>query len=90
MATNADRLVELRAELATVKAAIAKAITRGQSATSGDRSLTRARLDLLISERNQLERDIQRLELGGGRAMHMDFSGTPYATPNQTTGVPNG
>lgn len=76
--TNAQKLAELQAELAVVKTALSAAITGGQSASMRDKSLTRARLDLLIAERNQLERDIQRLERGG-RGLPIDMSCTPYA-----------
>ena len=82
--TNAQKLAEMEAELVTVKAAISKAITGGQAASVGDKSLTRARLDLLIQERNQLERDIQRLQLGG-RGLLMDMSATPYSDAAQAT-----
>jgi len=78
MATNAERITDLRSQLVTVKAAISQAVTCGQSASKGDKSLTRANLSVLLSERRQLERDIQRLESGGGRAMQMDMSCSPY------------
>jgi len=87
--TNTEKLAALQAELVTVKAAISRAITGGQSAAVGDKSLTRARLDLLISERNQLERDIQRLERGG-RGMPIDMSCTPYADNAQAVSPPGG
>lgn len=78
MATNAERIAELRAQLVTVKAAISQAVTGGQAASFRDRSLTRANLSVLLAERRQLERDIHRLESGGGRAMQMDMSCSPY------------
>lgn len=87
--TTAERITELRAELTTVKAALTRAITEGQSATVGGASLQRARLDLLVSERNQLERDIQRLENPNGRVIGIDMSAGPYSSAI-TTGGANG
>lgn len=77
--TNTERLADLQAELAAIKTAISAILSKGQSATIGDKSLNRARLETLIDERNQLERDIQRLERGG-RQLLMDMSVSPYGT----------
>jgi hypothetical protein len=78
--TREERIADLTAELAVVKAAITKAITQGSSSSCGALALTRARLDLLISERNQLERDLQRLENHTGRHVGIDMSISPYGT----------
>jgi hypothetical protein len=84
MATKAEKLAELQADLAAVKTAIGTA-RAGNSSTSIDgMSVTKWRLNELRDEQVRLEKSIQRL-LRGGRGIVIDMSagvagdpGDPY------------
>jgi len=59
-------LSELQDELTAVKAAITAILTGGQRVAINGRSLDRADLDTLYSERDRLERTIGRLSRTSG------------------------
>lgn len=77
MATQAEKLTELQAELVTVKAALAKA-SSAQSVSVDGVSVSRANVNALMERRREIEKAIQRL-LNGGRGMRIDMSGGPYS-----------
>jgi hypothetical protein len=64
---NAERLAELREELADVKTAIKKILGGAQSYKIGSRSLTRADLAALRKWKKELEDEIAALSGGSGR-----------------------
>ena len=64
---NAERLAELKEELAIVKTAIKKVLAGAQSYKIGSRSLTRANLSELRKWKKDLEDEIAALSGGSGR-----------------------
>lgn len=78
MATRSEKLTELEAELVAVKAAMAAVISDGKSVSLSGMSVTRADLPNLSTRRTEIEKSIQRL-INGGRGMHIDMGGGPYA-----------
>lgn len=89
MATKAEQLAELQAELATVKTAIASARAGVASVSIDGMSKSNWRLAELRDERTRLEKSIQRL-LRGGRGIVVDMSystvadsGDPYRSGSE-------
>jgi hypothetical protein len=76
VATIAEKLADLRTELAAIKAAMLGMYSGGQSFTIGDMTVQNANMAALQDRRNQVERSIQRL-LRGGRGMQVDMGVTP-------------
>lgn len=74
MATVAERIAELEAELVVIKTAITAIRTGGQARAVGEFSVSGANLSELIKQRNQCERDIQRLR-NGDRGFSVDLQG---------------
>ena len=81
MATNAEKLTALQAELVAIKAAITSAISSGQSSSIDGMSISRVQVAELRSERTRIEKSIQRL-LNGGRGIIVDMS---YPSSGTTT-----
>jgi hypothetical protein len=78
MATKAEKLAELQAELASIKAAQASARSGGQSMSIDGMSKSNWNPKDLQSERTRVEKSIQRL-LRGGRGIVIDMSYTTAA-----------
>jgi hypothetical protein len=81
MATNAEKLVELRAELVAIKAALTRTMAAGQSSSIDGMSVSRVNINYLREERTRIEKSIQRL-LNGGRGIIVDMS---YPASEQST-----
>jgi hypothetical protein len=81
MATNAQKLIELQAELVAIKAAITRTISSGQSSTIEGMSISRVNINDLRADRTRIEKSIQRL-LNGGRGIIVDMS---YPASEQST-----
>jgi hypothetical protein len=64
---NAEKLAELKEELADVNVAIKKILGGAQSYTIGSRSLTRVNLSELRKWKKELEDEIAALSGGSGR-----------------------
>lgn len=64
--TIEERLTELKAQLAQIRAAIAAILGGAQEYRIGSRSLKRPDLSLLLQEQGRLEREISIIERGGG------------------------
>ena len=75
MATRAEKLAELQAELTLVKAQQASASAGGQGMTMGPFSIQNVQYENLRKRRIELEKSIQRL-LRGGRGIVIDMSYT--------------
>jgi hypothetical protein len=75
MATRAEKLAELQAELVLVKAQQASASAGGQDVTMGPFSIRNVNYENLRKRRIELEKSIQRL-LRGGRGIVIDMSYT--------------
>jgi hypothetical protein len=73
VATIAERITELEAELVAVKAALTSARSGGQSFTVDGQSYSSWSMSGLRDERTRIEKSIQRL-LRGGRGMPVDLS----------------
>ena len=89
MATQAEKLAELRAELALVKAQMAAASAGGQSVTMGPFSISAVNYNALKERRIALEKSIDRI-LRGGRGVVIDMSagvagdsGDPYRSGSE-------
>ncbi|GIO33116.1 hypothetical protein J2TS6_42570 [Paenibacillus albilobatus] len=63
--TPEERLAQLNSELTQVRAAITAILSGAQEYRIGSRSLRRADLGLLYTERTRLEKEIAEIENGG-------------------------
>ena len=63
--TPEERLTQLNSELTQVRAAITAILSGAQEYRIGSRSLRRADLGLLYTERTRLEKEIAEIENGG-------------------------
>jgi hypothetical protein len=73
VATKAQKLAELQAELTAIKTQQTAARSGMSSFSLGAMSVTQQRLDTLATERTRVEKSIQRL-LRGGRGIVVDMS----------------
>jgi len=73
VATNAEQLAELQAELAAIKTALSAARSGVASVSTDGLSLSNWRLGELRDDRTRVEKSIQRL-LRGGRGYQIDLS----------------
>ena len=73
MATRAEQIAELEAELATLKAARTTALVHGSNAQIGDLSISGINSQNIGSRIAQIERSLQRLR-NGGRGIVVDMS----------------
>jgi len=86
MATQAEKLAELQAELTAIKARQASAISGARSSMAGSISASNWSPAELRSERTRLEKSIQRL-LRGGRGLAVDLSYAGTASELTENGV---
>ena len=83
--TVAEKITELEAELALVKAQQASASAGGQSFTVDGLSVSNVNYNALASRRVSLEKSLQRLYRGGrGFVVDMSSNGTETASGDNT------
>jgi len=79
MATNAEKIIELEAELSAIKTAMLSMVTSGQSHSMDGTSLNKVMYTELNKRRSEIDRQLARLNSPTGGITGIDFSQTPYA-----------
>lgn len=76
--TNAEKITELEAELTAIKSAMLSMVTSGQSHSLDGTSLNKVQYAELNKRRQEIERQLARLNSPTGGITGIDFSVTPY------------
>lgn len=72
--TRAERIVQVEAELAEVKAAISRIVSGGQRYAAEGRQMEKADLSVLQQREQMLETKLARLQSGGIRTFGVRFT----------------